>query len=206
MKRVNQVIIYLFSIVGLMLLSANAIHADENPFSQKDATASSEKNISLTQGMCGMGRCGRCGGGMMWGGKGKPKIGDVTELPEPGSKGSKLVNRFCTQCHALPNPKLHSKEGWLVTIDRMNTRMQWMSRNSSTMNIQAPTDDELRTLIAYLETHALDPQAKTTQDGQQEQQSITKEKTAIQVLRESYARGEIERKEFLQRLEDLKRL
>jgi len=203
MKRVNQVIIYLFSIVGLMLLSANAIHADENPFSQTDATASSEKNKSFTQGMCGMGRCGRCGGGMMWGGKGKPEIGDVTELPEPESKGAKLVNRFCTQCHALPNPKLHSKEGWLVTIERMNTRMQWMSSNSSTMNIQAPTDDELRTIIAYLETHALEPQEKTIRD---DQQSITKRKTAIQILRESYARGEIDRKEFLQRLDDLKSL
>jgi len=156
MKKINQVIIYLFSIVGLMLLSANAIHADENPFSQKDATASSEKTKFFSQGVCGVGRCGRCGscgGGMMWGGKGKPKIGDVTELPESESQGAKLVNRYCTQCHALPNPKLHSEEGWLVTIERMNARMQWMSQNGN--EIVAPDKSELETLTAYMSKHAM---------------------------------------------------
>lgn len=156
MKRVNKVIIYLLSIAGLMLLSANTVYADENPFSQKNVMPSSEKSKFFSQGMCGMGRCGRCGGcggSMMWGGKGKPKIGDIVELPEAKSQGAKLVNRFCTQCHALPNPQLHSEEGWLVTIDRMNARMQWMSQNGS--EIAAPGKSELETLIVYMRKHAL---------------------------------------------------
>jgi len=104
-------------------------------------------------GRCGMGRCGGGGGGMMWGGKGKPKIGDITELPESNSPGAKLVNRYCTQCHALPNPKLHSTEGWSVTLERMNARMQWMSQNGN--EILAPSTNELEALTAYMRKHSL---------------------------------------------------
>ena len=153
MKRVNKIIIYLISITGMMLLSINTVHADENPFSQKDVTTSSEKSKFFTQGMCGMGRCGGCGGSMMWGGKGKPEIGDIAELPEAKFQGAKLVNRYCTQCHALPNPKLHSEEGWLVTIERMNARMQWMSQNGS--EIVAPGKNELEALTAYIIKHSI---------------------------------------------------
>ena len=89
---------------------------------------------------------------MMWGGEGRPKIGDISQLPEAQSPGAKLVNRYCTQCHALPNPKLHSAEGWAPTLERMNARMQWMSQNGR--GIAAPADDELKTLVAYLRKHA----------------------------------------------------
>jgi len=153
MKRLSLVIIYLFSFTGLMLLSINTVHADENPFSQKDVSPSLEKSKFISRGMCGMGRCGGCGGGMMWGGKGKPKVGDITELPESNSQGAKLVNRYCTQCHALPNPKLHSTEGWSVTLERMNARMQWMNQNGN--DILAPSKNELETLTAYMRKHSM---------------------------------------------------
>jgi hypothetical protein len=32
----------------------------------------------------------------------------------------------------------------------MNTRIQWMSRNQSSMNITAPNEEELNTIIGYL--------------------------------------------------------
>jgi hypothetical protein len=153
MKRVSLAIIYLFSLTGWMSFSINTVHADENPFTQNDVVSSSEKSKNFSRGMCGMGRCGGCGGGMMWGGKGKPKIGDITELPESKSQGAKLVNRYCTQCHALPNPRLHSTEGWLVTLERMNARMQWMSQNGN--EILAPSKNELEALTAYMRKHSL---------------------------------------------------
>jgi len=155
MKIVNRIFIYLFIYTGLLLLSANTVNADDNPFSQKNTPSSVKKQRTFSQGMCGMGRCGRCGGcggGMMWGGKGKPKIGDITQLPEPQSHGAKLINRYCTQCHTLPNPNLHSAEGWLATVERMNARMQWMSQNGN--DIVAPSETELEILIAYLREYS----------------------------------------------------
>jgi len=35
----------------------------------------------------------------------------------------------------------------------MNARMQWMRQNSS-MAIAAPTSDELKAILAYMQTHA----------------------------------------------------
>jgi hypothetical protein len=85
----------------------------------------------------------------------------------------------------------------------MNMRMQWMSRNNTPMNIAAPGKNELSTLTAYLQKHAMDPEATTAQDGQQESRSSSAGKTAIEILRERYARGEIDQKEFQQRLKVL---
>ncbi len=98
---------------------------------------------------------GRCGGmmeGMMMGGE-MPRGVDPAQLPEPQSAGARLVGQFCTQCHGLPTPDLHSAAGWLPTVDRMNARMQWMSRNSN-MGIHAPSRSELQTIVAYLQSQA----------------------------------------------------
>lgn len=156
MKTVNQVILFLFVSTFVVLLTIRFAHADENPFSQPNTGANIEKQRSVSQSIWGTGRCGRCGGcggGMMWRGDGMPRIGDINELPEPQSKGAKLVNHYCTQCHALPNPKLHSTDGWLVTIDRMNARMIWMREQGN--DISAPDKKELEVLMDYLLKHAM---------------------------------------------------
>lgn len=82
------------------------------------------------------------------------------ELPESQSSGAKLLVQYCTQCHNLPGPGMHSAQAWQSVVKRMNQRMQMMSgRNTMGMmhDVEAPTDRELETLNAYLQKHAQKP-------------------------------------------------
>lgn len=180
--------------------------ADENPFQIREVQRPAGTDQKLAQGMCGGGWEGRCGG-MMSGAM--PRALGPAQLPEPEAEGARLLTQYCTQCHDLPSPKQHSASGWPATVARMNTRMQWMSQSNSSMKIESPTANELRTLTAYLEKHAADPEAAAATtgvgaSGSGRDVSSPVAKSATEILRERYARGEIEREEFLQRLEDLK--
>ncbi|MDX1251121.1 MAG: c-type cytochrome [Gammaproteobacteria bacterium] len=144
--------------VAICLSTVQVAQAGGNPFEMQtfQKGAAGQK---LVQGMCG-GRWGgmmegRCGGmmeGMMMGGE-MPRGVDPMQLPEPQSAGARLVNQYCTQCHGLPAPALHSAPGWSPVVGRMNARMQWMRQNSR-MGIAAPTPEELKAILAYMQTHA----------------------------------------------------
>jgi len=97
--------------------------------------------------------------GVMMGGE-MPQGADPAQLPEPQSKGAKLINHFCTQCHGLPTPILHSKPGWPPVITRMGVRMDWLTNNNSKMGIFAPSPEELKTITDYMQKHAAELPAK----------------------------------------------
>lgn len=80
---------------------------------------------------------------------------DPEHLPEPRSKGAQLFARYCTQCHELPGPGLHTADEWSSVVERMNRRMRMMS--GMMRDIEAPDNDEFRTLLAYLQQHAQMP-------------------------------------------------
>lgn len=93
--------------------------------------------------------------GMMMGGP-MPPAADPAQLPERGSAGASLVSQYCAQCHGLPSPGQHTSDGWPAVVLRMNARMQWMAMHSA-MGIKAPSEPELRTIVAYLQQHATKP-------------------------------------------------
>lgn len=115
---------------------------------------------------------GMMGGGMMpqmmqgmWGGRLPPGI-RPEDLPDPGSEGSALVSRYCTQCHNLPSPTIHTAEEWPAVAARMFGRMAMMAqrdhhrgmmRGHGMASILAPAADEQQDLLAYLQQHALQP-------------------------------------------------
>jgi len=106
-----------------------------------------------------MDRDGRMGmmRGMM--GERMPPGIDPADLPDSQSEGAQLVKNYCSQCHDLPAPGLHTDSEWPTVVARMNHRMQMMSgRGGMWMmhDIKAPSEQELDTLIRYLQANALE--------------------------------------------------
>lgn len=102
------------------------------------------------QGMMG----GR--GGMM--GDMLPPPMDPALLPDPDSEGAQLLKRYCTQCHYLPGPGLHTSAEWPAVVERMDRRMRMMSRGGMMMGrVEAPNRQELAEVSDYLQSHAQKP-------------------------------------------------
>jgi len=94
---------------------------------------------------------------------------DPKLLPDPESDGARLLQRYCTQCHNLPGPGMHTAAEWPAVVQRMDARMRMMSRGmmggmmgggmmgDGMMNVRAPSAAEQDTLVTYLQTHAQRP-------------------------------------------------
>ncbi len=68
-------------------------------------------------------------------------------LPSPDSKGAILFKETCSQCHALPDPSLHTAQEWSAVVERMRGNMQAMGR-------RVITDQERTEIVAYLSNNA----------------------------------------------------
>ena len=91
-----------------------------------------------------------------------PPTFEARELPEPASQGARLAQRYCVQCHNLPNPAMHHAAKWPPIVDRMVVRMEGrgnMGRLMADMmaGVKAPAPEETLALIAYLQKYAQTP-------------------------------------------------
>lgn len=83
---------------------------------------------------------------------------DPATLPEPHSRGARLLQQYCVQCHQLTGPGRHTAEEWPAVLERMNMLMDVSRRFRGLMgSIRMPDSDELRALGDYLAAHALQP-------------------------------------------------
>ena len=86
-------------------------------------------------------------------------------LPDSDSPGAKLLARYCTQCHNLPAPAMHTAEEWPAVEARMFNRMTMMSgmggmggmMRRRMMPVRAPAGGEQEAILDYLQGHALRP-------------------------------------------------
>ena len=78
---------------------------------------------------------------------------DEADLPEPKSQGAQLLVRYCTLCHDLPPPVLHTSTEWPMVLARMERRMEMMAQMGS---IQNPSNKEQATILNYLQRNAAD--------------------------------------------------
>ena len=98
------------------------------------------------------------GMGWMWGGGQMMRPGmmgyvpapSAAALPDPESNGAKLVATYCTQCHAAPQPTLHTPGAWANVADRMRSHMA-----QGWQGIKTPAQGEMSEIVAYLKSHAL---------------------------------------------------
>lgn len=73
-------------------------------------------------------------------------------LPDPASRGAQLLSHYCTQCHDLPNPAMHTADEWPAITNRMFSRMSMMS---GMMGIENPSSEEQLLIVSYLKAHSL---------------------------------------------------
>lgn len=78
------------------------------------------------------------------------------DLPAPNSKGAKLTVRYCTQCHNLASPAMHTANEWVNVVDQMFRRMSMAStRGMMRMGINMPSTEQQKQILAYFKAHAL---------------------------------------------------
>jgi cytochrome c5 len=81
---------------------------------------------------------------------------DSALLPEPNNKGAMLLQQFCTQCHNLPGPGLHTAVQWPPVVDRMVRRMYRMGGHGMMMGTsELPTRDQAAAIDSYLQKHSM---------------------------------------------------
>jgi cytochrome c5 len=74
------------------------------------------------------------------------------DLPDPDSRGAKLLVRYCSQCHNLPSPAMHAAAEWPGIAERMFYRMD---RMSGMMGVESPSPEDRTAIVDYLEAHAM---------------------------------------------------
>jgi hypothetical protein len=70
-------------------------------------------------------------------------------LPDADSADAKLVSTYCAQCHGTPQPVLHTGKEWVDVTQRMHELM-----NKGWQGIKTPTNQEMKTILTYLQKHA----------------------------------------------------
>jgi cytochrome c5 len=84
------------------------------------------------------------------------------DLPDPASREAQLVVTYCTQCHAMPAPSMHSATDWPSVARRMWLRMDWLPPS---LGVKAPTSAERYTIMSYLLANALKVSGTTLPAG-----------------------------------------
>lgn len=79
----------------------------------------------------------------------------LAALPAPRSRGARALARYCTTCHNLPSPTMHSAGDWKPILARMHARTK-LARSLGRLPRNAiPTVAARRELEAYINNYAL---------------------------------------------------
>lgn len=74
------------------------------------------------------------------------------DLPDPHSLGATLEAQYCSQCHSLPSPAMHSATDWPRVVRRMWLRMD---RLPDSLGVRTADEGARGTVLTYLMANAL---------------------------------------------------
>jgi len=80
----------------------------------------------------------------------------VEDLPDPESRGAKVLGLYCGQCHDLPNPRMHTPKEWEAVLTRMEQHMEAQA-GGMLVRILRPAAQDMGVLADYLHVHGLKP-------------------------------------------------
>lgn len=100
-----------------------------------------------------------------------PKRFRASDLPDPSGPGARLVGRYCTQCHGLPVPHMHTAEEWPGVVRRMLLRARTLQSRLAHLPaylvqdlqlgemgaFDIPNLDQMDSIVSYLNRYALRP-------------------------------------------------
>lgn len=74
------------------------------------------------------------------------------DLPDPDSEGAQLHERYCTACHALATPQIHSAADWPRVFRRMWLRMEGLAGPNQ---VPIPSAVERTVMVRYFIEYAI---------------------------------------------------
>lgn len=58
--------------------------------------------------------------------------------------GAKAYQQFCSHCHDLPHPRLHTQQEWKTVMERMRQHML-------SLGVASPTDEQQQLIMQFLQ-------------------------------------------------------
>ena len=79
---------------------------------------------------------------------------DAKKLPEVASASAESFRLACEQCHALPDPRMHTAREWPAVVARMQKNMEWMNRVVGSKPLPGEPQLKIEDINAFLIRHA----------------------------------------------------
>ena len=79
---------------------------------------------------------------------------DAKKLPQVNSSSAESFRLACGQCHALPDPRMHTAKEWPSVVARMQNNMDWMNRVVGSKPLPGEPQLKIETINAFLIRHA----------------------------------------------------
>lgn len=74
--------------------------------------------------------------------------------PALNNEAGKMYIIACTQCHALPDPRQHTRQEWPTVIERMKRHMAWANTVVGVDSLRTVPVLETQEIVRFLQRHA----------------------------------------------------